>query len=103
MWLQTAVARGFGLPTGRSADRHTDAASKPSLCYLSLFSEQMVTRIEVYLQNGDVSVYWLCLLLYVSAVSVVTVIIAICDMPRQKFSQYIYVISVILLLFVQTT
>ena len=49
-------------------------------------------------------------MLYVSAVSVVIVIIAICDMPRQEFSlcervylQYVYVISVILLLFVQTT
>ena len=52
-------------------------------------------------------------MLDVSAVSVVIVIIAICDMPRQEFSLrervYIhnmyraYVISVILFLFVQTT
>ena len=33
----------------------------------------------------DVSVYWLWLLLYVSAVSIVIVIIAICDMYRQEF------------------
>ena len=44
----------------------------------------MVTCIDVHLQSGDVSVYWLWLLLDVSAVSVV--IVAICDMPRQKFS-----------------
>ena len=42
--------------------------------------------IDVHLQSGDVSVYWLWLLLDVSAVSVVIVIIAICDMPRQEFS-----------------
>ena len=36
----------------------------------------------------DVSIYWLWLLLYVGAVSVVNVIIAICDMPRQEFSLY---------------
>ena len=46
----------------------------------------MVTRIDVHLQSGDLSVYWLWLLLDVSAVSVVIVIIAICDMPRQEFS-----------------
>ena len=46
----------------------------------------MVPRIDVHLQNGDVSVYWLLLLLYVSAVSVVIVIIVVCDMPRQEFS-----------------
>ena len=46
----------------------------------------MVTRIDVHLQNGNVGVYWLWLLLDVSAVSVVIVIIAICDIPRQEFS-----------------
>ena len=46
----------------------------------------MVTRIDVHLQSGDVSVYWLWLLLGISAVSVVIVIIAICDMSRQEFS-----------------
>ena len=45
----------------------------------------MVTRIDVHLQSENVSVYWLWLLLDVSAVSVVIVIIAICDMPRQEF------------------
>ena len=45
----------------------------------------MVMSIEVYLQNGNVRVYWLWLLLNVSAVSVVIIIIAICDMPRQEF------------------
>ena len=43
-------------------------------------------HIDVHLQSEDVSVYWLWLLLYVSALSVVIVIIAICDMPRQEFS-----------------
>ena len=46
----------------------------------------MVTRIDVHLQSEQVSIYWLWLLLYVSAVSVVIVIIAIYDMPRQEFS-----------------
>ena len=40
-------------------------------------------HIDVHLQNGDISVYWLWLLLDISAVSVV---IVICDMPRQEFS-----------------
>ena len=48
----------------------------------------MVTRIDVHLQSGDVSVYWLWLLLYVSDVSVVIVSIAICDMTRQEFSLF---------------
>ena len=43
-------------------------------------------RIDAHLQSGNISVYWLWLLLYVSAVSVVIVIIAICDMPRQELS-----------------
>ena len=46
----------------------------------------MVMRIEVHLQSEDVSIYWLWLLLYVSALSVVIVIIVIYDMPRQEFS-----------------
>ena len=46
----------------------------------------MGTRIDIHLQSGNVSVYWLWLLLDVSAVRVVIVIIAICDMPRQEFS-----------------
>ena len=54
-------------------------------------------RIDVHLQNRDISVYWLWLLLDISAVGVVIVIIVICDMPRQEFSlcehvysQYLY-------------
>ena len=81
-----AVTRGLGLPPGRLAGRHTDAASKHPLCYFNLYSELMVTRIDVHLQSGNISVYWLWLLLDISAVSVVIVIIAICDMPRQEFS-----------------
>ena len=46
----------------------------------------MVTRIDIHLQSGNVSVYWLWLLLDVSAVSVVIMITTICDMPKQKFS-----------------
>ena len=42
--------------------------------------------MDVHLQNGDVSVYWFWLLLDISVVSVVIVIIAICDMPKQEFS-----------------
>ena len=37
--LQTAVARGLSWPAGRLTGRHTDAASKHSLCYFSLVSE----------------------------------------------------------------
>ena len=85
--IQTAVARGLGLPPGRLAGHHTDAASKLSLCYFSSFSE-LVTRIDVHLQSGDVSVYWLWLFLYVSAVSVVIVIIVIFEMLRQEFSLF---------------
>ena len=53
----------------------------------------MVTHIDVYLHSGNVSVYWLWLLLDVSAVSVVIVIITICDMPRQEFSlrEHVYI------------
>ena len=43
-------------------------------------------RIDMHLQSGNLSVYWLWLFLDVGAVSVVIVIIAICDMPRQEFS-----------------
>ena len=46
----------------------------------------MVTRIEEHLQSGNISIYLLWLLFDVSAVSVVIVIIAICDMSRQEFS-----------------
>ena len=46
----------------------------------------MVMHIDVHLQSRDVSIYWLWLLLDISAVSVVIVIIAICDMARQEFS-----------------
>ena len=42
-------------------------------------------RIDVHLQSEDVSDYCLWLLLYVSALSIVIVIITICDMPRQEF------------------
>ena len=48
----------------------------------------MVTRIDVHLQSGNISDYWMWLLLYISAVSVGVVIIAICDTPRQKFSLF---------------
>ena len=51
----------------------------------------MFTRIDVHLQSENISVYWLWLLLFVSAVCVVIVIIAICDMPRQEFSLFEYV------------
>ena len=43
-------------------------------------------RIDIHLQSGNISVFWLWVLLDVSAVSVLIVIIVICDMPRQEFS-----------------
>ena len=46
----------------------------------------MVMHIDIHLQSEDVSVYWLWLLLYISALSVVIMIIAICDMLGQEFS-----------------
>ena len=50
-------------------------------------------HIDVHLQNGDVGIYWLWLLLDISAVSVV---IAICDMPRQEFSlrERVYILGI---------
>ena len=47
------------------------------------------------LQSENVNIYWLWLLLDVSAVSVVIVIIEICDMPRQEFSlcEHVYIHS----------
>ena len=48
--LQTADARGLGLPAGRLARRHIDAAPKHSLSYFSSVSELMVKRIDVHLQ-----------------------------------------------------
>ena len=43
-------------------------------------------HIDVHLQSGNISVYWLWLLLDVSVVSVGIVIISICDMPKREFS-----------------
>ena len=43
-------------------------------------------HIDVHLQSEDVSVYWLWLLVYLCALSVVMVITAICNMPRQEVS-----------------
>ena len=54
--LHTAIAHGLGLPAGQLAGRHTDAAPKHSLSYFSSVSELMVTRMNVHLQSGDVSV-----------------------------------------------
>ena len=54
--------------------------------------------IDLHLQSGNVSIYWLWLLLGVSAVSVVIVIIAISDMPIQEISlcerMYIFTICI---------
>ena len=55
--LLTAVTRGLGLPAGQLAGHRLDVAPKYSLCYFSSVSEQMVMRIDVHLQSGDVSVY----------------------------------------------
>ena len=48
----------------------------------------MIMCIDVHLQSEDISVYGLWLLLYVSTVSVVIMIITICDMARQEFSLF---------------
>ena len=50
-------------------------------------------HINVYLQTRDDSIYWLWLLLDINAVSVVIVIIAICEVPRQEFSlrEHVYI------------
>ena len=76
--------------TFRLVGHQTAAASKHSLCYVSSVSEQMITCIDIHLQSRDVSVYWLWLLLDISAVSVVIVIIAIFYIPRQEFSLCVY-------------
>ena len=50
---------------------------------------QFIFRVDGHAHRrtfANVSVYWLWLLLYVSALSVGIVIIAICDMPRQEFT-----------------
>ena len=38
-WIQLAVTRVLGLPAGRLAGCHTDAAPKHSLCYFCSVSE----------------------------------------------------------------
>ena len=55
----------------------------------------ILTLIDVHLQNGDVIIYWLWLLLHTSAVSVVIVIIEICDMPKQELSlrERVYILN----------
>ena len=91
---QTAVAHGLGWPashlmglyTATAPKHYTATAPKHYLCFSVQFPSNLVTCIDIHLQIGDVSVYWLWLLLDISAVSVVIVIIAICDMPRQEFS-----------------
>ena len=77
------------LPHGASNCR----CSQILTLFFSSVSKLLVTRIDVHLQNGDVSIYWLLLLLDISAVSVVIVIIAICDMPRQEYSlrEHVYI------------
>ena len=59
---------------------------------------QFIFRVDGHMHRRtfakrNISVYWLWLLLDVSAVSVVIVIIAICDMPRQEFSlcEHVYI------------
>ena len=56
----------------------------------------MVTLIDVHLQSGNVGIYWLWLLLDVSAVSVVIVTTATCDMPREEFwlCEHVYIHNV---------
>ena len=55
--IQTAVSRGLSLLAARLAGHHSDSTSKHSLCYFRSFSEQTVTRIDVHLESGEVSIY----------------------------------------------
>ena len=55
--MQTAVARGLGLPAAWLVGHYSDAASKHSLCYFRPFSELTVMRIDVHLQRGYISIY----------------------------------------------
>ena len=85
--LQTTVARGLGWPSSRLTGLHTAAAPKHSLCFSVQFPCNLVTHIDVHLQSGNVSVYWLRLLLDISAVSVVTVLWLLrFVLSRQEFS-----------------
>ena len=87
MRQQTALARGLAWPAPRFNGRQTSAAHKHSLCFFFSSVSEHLSRASTYIcKNEDVSVYWLWLLLHTSAVSVVIVIIAICDMPRQELS-----------------
>ena len=70
-----AAARSLVWPASRLTRRHTAATPKHLHCFSVHFPS-----------SGDVSVYWLWLLLDISALSVVIVIIAIWDMPKQEFS-----------------
>ena len=86
VWPQTAVLRGLSWPASRLTGLHTATAPKHSLCFSVQFPSNLVMCIDIHLQNRHVSIYWLWLLLDISAVSVVTVIIVICDMPWHEFS-----------------
>ena len=80
---QLSLAALAGRP---AASRGVKLPLLPNIrCVFQFSFRVIVTRIDVHLQNGDVSVYWLWLLLDIRAVRVVIVIIAICEMPRQIF------------------
>ena len=74
--------------------------SRPSYwrCFQTLtLLFQVIFRVDGHahrghLQSRNVSVYWLWLLLEVSAINVVIVIIAICDMPREfSLCEHVYI------------
>ena len=77
--LQTAVAHGLGWPAGPLAGHHTDAAPKHSLLFQ--FSFRRWSHSLKYICKAETLAFTDCDLLDISAVNVVIVIIAICDMP----------------------
>ena len=57
--IQTAVARGLGLPTHGLAGRHTDAASKHSVCYFSLFPSRW-SCASTYICKAETLAFTVC-------------------------------------------
>ena len=88
--IHTAVTRGRCLPV--SGPSYWRCFQTLTLLFQFIFRINGL-HIDVHLQRRNVSIYWLWLLLDVSAVSVVIVIIAICDVPRQEFSlrEHVYI------------
>ena len=81
-----AIARGLAWPGRRLTGHQTAVDHKHSICFLVQFPSNW-SRASTYIRKTEaLSDYWLWLLLDISAVSVVIVIIAICDIRKQEFS-----------------